>query len=255
MPRVLLAAFVTSLFLSPVCRAEEAPSGTGWADRIYFSLVLKSAPFDFNTQGFKAVYNDGYDDYDLSFDTLSLSSAGKIGLQMNSILITRGSFRSDVELGLNFISADKLYGGDIDVRSLNGVTLGKRFFLTSRLSAGGGLIKGVVSKVTKGNNTGADFMLGPKGEHIPEGNEISVSALLVTVSAGAGMQVDLFSRLFADVFADYIVYGNGSDWDLVADDADGKSVTLDRKSFSNIADLKDVDLGGLSFGLALGWRL
>lgn len=251
---------VFSLLCALPCLAQEPAAGAageeaGWQDRIYFSLAFKSIPFKFNTQGFDAVYNDGVDDYDLSFDTLDLASAGQISLLINSELTRKGAFRSDAELGLSFITASELYGGHVDLRTLNGFMLGRKVFLASRLALGGGMVRGAVSKVTRGNVSGADFMLGPKGERIPEGNEISMSAFMATVSGGLGLQIDLFARVFADIFTDYVVYGSAGDWELVATDDGGKDVTLERKNFSNIADLQDVDLGGLSFGLSLGWRL
>lgn len=259
MMKVFVRAFAAAVLLSLSCFAEtdsaSASSDSKWKDRLYFAIDFKSIPFDFSTEGFKSEYFDGTDHYPLSFDTLKISSASKIGLLVNSKLYNPGSFRSDLEIGLHFVTADKLYGGDVDLRTLNGFMIGKRFFLTSRLGIGGGIIKGAVSKVGKGDVSGADFMLGPKGERIPEGNEISLSATTVTLTAGLGLQIDLFSRVYADVFGDYVIYGNGGDWELVADDDGGNSVTLDRDSFSNIANLKDVDLGGVSFGLALGWRL
>jgi hypothetical protein len=64
----------------------------------------------------------------------------------------------------------------------------------------------------------------------------------------------MVSKLFADIFVDYIIFGEGPKWKLVADDEEGEEVTLSRENFQNISQLKDVDLSGLSFGGAIGWR-
>ena len=216
---------------------------------IYTSITAGIYPFVQNAVSGNSIYNDGYDDYNITGDFNKLTSAAVLGLVSG-----KQFYWGEVEGEVDILLASPIAGLKFTVGgAYKLLRIGKLDLeLGARVGGVGALSN--VGTVGYGNNTWADFMYAPDGTHVPYGADLSVVAVSIGGEGLARLSFNMSKSFSFNVTAGY-AYFFDAPWSLSAswtDSGESKSAALDTDQITtNKPDPLQVQ--GIIIRAGFGW--
>jgi hypothetical protein len=237
----------------------------GKSKRWFFGITYKNIPMAFSNSGFNLTYFDGYDNYIIKSDSLSITRANVPGLTLNLAVVRLDHFEAGIGADFGVKLANTLYGFDFGGNIETGVRFGPAVILVRGGGAGGNLFK-KIGKVGIGDSTGSQIMLAPNGEAVPSGTDIMMKTAYGYGFAGPGIRFYPAPYVQIDVFADIFFSNKVDKWVLYAPQKQiinkqtgqkelvDEDVILGEDDFTENARLGTLDVSGFAISCQIGFK-
>lgn len=216
--------------------------------RAYLSIGY--VPYNMAASTASLTWDDTFDQYDLGFTQKAVT---------NSLAFY---FAAETEPSpwSGGIKGGFILGGD-KVHAFEGSLYGKGELTGSILSAGAGCeltgtyAWGVLGSIGKGNNSGANFALGPNREKIMAGTAVETWNFTLGITPTAYLRLNFSETFGMNIGAGYRLFLpiEQTNWKIITKDENGKEVTLENKGLKTESLPGRLDLSGPTFDVSCVW--